>query len=189
MSPFPSRYQNKGVLACSIIALYLLAPSLDASRGVFISTAFALINILSSRIVPRKHQHGRAALYTAVSVVTYFILFNDQPWDFLFGGGAYQESPLPLAVCSLIMTVNGWLLLPGWRERRIYVMITLGLQIPIGLVIGTDLLQGVLGRTAELLQYRHRYSGVWEAWQFEWMLTYYLPVFFLNRIRKAQEKT
>ncbi len=119
-----------------------------------------------------------------ISIGTYFILFNDEPWDFFLYGGPFDSSAIPLLVCSMLMTVGGWLLLPGWRARGWYTIITLGLQIPIGLFIGGGSLQAFFSEVGKSIHLFEHYSASLQFWQFEWMITYHLPFYFLPVIFK-----
>lgn len=170
---------NLILLFFSIIVIYFLAPTLDRRYGVLVSSSFALINILSSHIIIRKWRIVEYISYLFISIGTYYILFNDQPWDLLFGGGMFDSSAVPLIVCSIIMSFNGWLLLHGWKNRITYLIITLALQIPFAIIVGTNVIQKILFEFSDFLHYVEYYSGSWQVWQFEWMLTYYLPIYFL----------
>lgn len=166
-------------MTASVAGLYLLAPTLDRRVGVLVSVAFALFNIIASRAQVDIRDWRRPLVYTGISVITYFILFNDQPWDFLFHGGMFDSSPAPLIVCCLIMSLAGGLLLKSWKNRALYALITLGLQVPVGLLIGTDGIQRLFTDLAAAVLYDRFYLESWAFWQFEWMLTYHLPFYFL----------
>lgn len=166
----------------SCVALYFLAPTLDRTMGGMISSAFALLNIYAARSFLSWRMHIRSFFYLLISVGTYYILFNDEPWQFFLYGGMFDSSALPLIVCSIIMTVAGWLLLRGWKARAVYIFITLGLQIPLGLLIGTEKIQELFSGMSRSIVYFEHYSGSLEFWQFEWMLTYHLPFYFLSRL-------
>lgn len=169
------------ILIFSLVSIYFLAPDLDRRHGVFVSLAFASILILTSGLLGSSRFIGRCLLFIGIDVSTYFILFNEQPWDFLFHAGLYDSSVAPLIFCSLIMSLAGGLLLRTWPDRVKYFLITSGLQIPIALCAGTPLLESWLNRLAAGLGFYQNYSGAWQAWQFEWMLTYYLPIYFLSK--------
>ncbi len=171
---------NGLLLIFSLICIYVLAPDLDRRHGPLVSIAFALILILNSRAVWQAKFVWRYLIFIAVDLLTYFILFNDQPWDFLFSGGLFESSPAPIIICSLIMSLAGGLLLKNWPDRLKYLLITSGLQIPIAIFVGSSLSVAVLNRMADTLGFYHDYFGAWQVWQFEWMLTYYLPIYFLN---------
>lgn len=168
------------MLIFSLICIYLLAPDLDRRHGILVSTAFAAILIFNSGLVASGRFFWRCLLFIAIDVLTYFILFNEQPWDFLFHAGLYDSSVAPLVFCSLIMSLAGGLLLRTWPDRLKYFCVTSGLQIPLAFFVGTPAVEAWLNRLAALLGFYPNYSGVWQAWQFEWMLTYYLPIYFLN---------
>lgn len=169
------------LLIFSLVCIYILAPDLDRRHGFFVSTCFALILILNSRIAWQTKFMVRYVVFIAIDLVTYFMLFNDQPWNFIFHGGLFESSSAPLIVCSLIMSLAGGLLLKTWPDRLKYFFITSGLQIPIAIFVGTAPLESFLSRIANGLGYLHSYSGAWQAWQLEWMLTYYLPIHFLSK--------
>lgn len=168
--------------------LYLLAPSLDRRVGVMISLAFALLNIFAARLLIDFKHWVRALSYIGISVGTYFILFNDQPWDFLFQAGMFDASPLPLVVCSLMMTFAGWLLLKGWKAKIFYMLITLGVQIPIGLLVGAAQTQMLFTDMSSILSYSDFYLDSWAFWQLEWMITYHLPFYFLAHLYEQSKK-
>ncbi|MCC6759216.1 MAG: hypothetical protein IT395_06295 [Candidatus Omnitrophica bacterium] len=172
----------------TVSCLYLLAPNLDRRVGFMISLAFALLNIFAARLLIDMKHWGRATAYIAISIVTYYILFSDQPWNFLHQGGIFDASPLPLIVCSVIMTLAGWLLLKGWRAKFDYVLITLGLQIPIGLFVGGGQIQHLFSDLSLAFHYDNLYLDSWAIWQFEWMATYHLPLYFLSHIQQRQKK-
>ncbi len=168
--------------------LYLLAPSLDRRVGFMISLAFALLNIFAARLVVVFKLWFRAAAYIMILVETYFFFFNDQPWDFLFQAGMFDASPLPLVVCSVGMTFGGWLLLKGWKAKILYLLITLGIQIPIGLLIGLAQTQRIFCDISSLISYSDFYLDSWAFWQLEWMITYHLPFYFLAHIHEQSQK-
>ncbi len=176
------------VLLISIFAIYLLAPSLDRHQGVFISTAFAIINIISSRPIWDHRNRIKYLDYLFIAIITYYILFNDEPWNTVFHSGLLESSPWPLLICSLMMTVNGWLLFNTWHQRKWYALITLGLQIPIALFIGGEYLQGAFSGLAHTFGFVEHYSGSWQFWQFEWMLAYYIPIYLLSRLKAKDFK-
>ena len=173
------------LLLLSVFAIYLLAPSLDRHEGIFISTAFAIVNILGSKPFKNNKCLIRYLSYILISILTYFILFNDEPWNMIFHRGLYESSPWPLLICSLMMSVNGWILFDSWHQRKWYAFITLGMQIPIALFIGGEYLQHLFSGAAHSFHLIERYSGSWQVWQFEWMLSYYLPIFILSRMKKG----
>ena len=168
------------MLIFSLICIYFLAPDLDRRHGFFVSMAFSAILILNSGWLGSRRFIWRYLLFVGIDVLTYFILFNEQPWDFLFHAGLYDSSIAPLVFCSLIMSLAGGLLLRTWPERIKYFCITSGLQILIAFFVGTPVMESWLNRFAAWCGFYSNYSGAWQAWQFEWMLTYYLPIYFLN---------
>jgi hypothetical protein len=112
------------------------------------------------------------------------MLYNDQPWDFLFHTGIWANSAAPLIGCSVIMAFAGWLLIEKWSHRWLYIFITLGIQIPIGLFVGEDLIQGIFENLAHFIKFKDYYPVSLQFWQFEWMLNYYLPIYFFARSKK-----
>lgn len=172
----------------TVSCLYLLAPNLDRRVGFMISLAFALLNIFAARLLIDRKHWLRATAYIVISVSTYFILFSDQPWNFFFQAGIFDASPVPLVVCSIIMTFAGWLLLKTWRARMDYVLITLGFQIPIGLFVGGGQIQHLFADLSTAFHYDNLYLDSWAIWQFEWMVTYHLPLYFLSHMRQQQKK-
>lgn len=163
----------------SLLGIYVLAPDLDRHHGPLVSMAFALILILNSR--PQRKYWGRYAAFIGVDMLTYYILFSPEPWDSILKGGLYESSAWPLVVCSLIMSLAGGLLLKDNSARIKYFLVTSGLQVPIAIFVGTPPLEDALVELSKVLEYDHYYYGAWQAWQFEWMLTYYLAVYFYSR--------
>jgi hypothetical protein len=176
--------KDAALLLGSITIIYFLAPSLDHSKAVLISAIFAIVNILSSKPIWERSQSLKYLIYVAVAIGTYYVLFNDEPWNMLFKGGLFESSPWPLIICSLLMTANGWLLFSNWKQRRLYALITLGIQVPVAILVGGDFLQATFTSAADVFKFTEQYSGSWQVWQFEWMLTYYLPIFALSRINR-----
>ena len=171
---------NGLLLIFSLLCVYILAPDLDRRDGHLGSIAFALILILNSRIVWQAKFVWRYLVFIGIDLLTYFILFNDQPWDFLFSGGLFESSPAPIIICSLIMSLAGGLLLKSWPDRLKYFFITSGLQIPIAFFVGVPSIESFFSSLSDMLLSYHHYFGAWVVWQFEWMLIYYLPIYFLN---------
>ncbi len=169
------------LLILSLIGIYILAPDLDRRHGPLVSTCFAFILILNSRIVWQPKFVLRYVVFIVIDLLTYFTLFNDQPWNYLFQGGLFESSPAPLIICSLIMSFAGGLLLRNWPDRVKYFLMTSGLQVPIAIFVGADPLESFLNRIADTLGFYHSYSGAWQAWQFEWMITYYFPIYLFNK--------
>ena len=176
--------QNLFILILSIMGLYLLAPNLGPDNGLLLSLSYGLILIVSSRVIWDRIHLIKYAVFLGIDALSYFMLFNDQPWDFLFGTGVWAASAAPLIGCSVIMSFAGWLLIKEWRHRWWYLGITLGLQIPIGLFIGGDMLQGFFESVGHMLRMKGSYPDALQIWQFEWMLTYYLPIYFFARSKK-----
>ena len=177
------------LLIFSLVCIYLLSPDLDRRHGPLVSLCFALIFILNSRISGQPNFVLRYFLFIIIDQLTYFILFNDQPWDYLFHAGLYASSPVPLIVCSLIMSLAGGLLLNNWKDRVKYFLVTSGVQIPIACFAASGLAVDLLNRLANSTGFDQDYAGVWQAWQLEWMLTYYLALYVFSlrpdmRLRK-----
>ena len=177
--------KNLFILILSLTGLYLLAPSLDPDKGLFLSLSYGLILIVSSKIVFDRVHLIKYAAFIGIDTLTYFILFNDQPWDFLFHSGIWASSAAPLIGCSVIMSFAGWLLIEQRSHRWLYIIITLGLQVPVGLFIGGDMLQDLFANVAQILRMTQDYPEALQIWQFEWMLTYYLPIYFFARNGKS----
>ena len=167
-------------LILSIITIYFLAPSADRCLAVLISGGFAVLNIFVSDPIFKPRQVVKYVLYIGISIFTYHILLSDWPWNLSFGG-LLDSSLAPLMTCSLIMTLAGWLLLPTHKMRMLYVVITLGVQAPLAFFVGTETLEFLFSDLARSFYYVDNYSGSWQFWQFQWMLTYHLPFFFLPR--------
>lgn len=174
------------VLIFSIAAIYFLAPILDHQQGVLVSLSFSLILILSSQIIWDRAHRIRYALYILIALWTYFLLFSEQPWESLTHNSQYESSALPLIVSSIIMSLNGWLLLSNRHERFIYTIVTLGLQIPIAIGIGSDSVQQLFALLSQSIHYQEHYALSVQLWQFEWMMTYYLPIYFLRHLKVRQ---
>ncbi len=172
----------------SLVCIYILAPDLDRRHGLWVSSCFALILILNSRIVYELKFLWRYFIFFGIDLLTYFILFDDRPWNYLFGSGLFDSSPFPLIICSLIMSAAGGILLRTWPKRLEYFLITSGLQIPIAIFVGTPFFVSFFNRMADSLGFYHDYFGAWQAWQFEWMLTYYIPMYFLNKNQASKNK-
>jgi hypothetical protein len=175
------------ILILSLLGIYILAPDLDRQNGPLVSTCFALILILNSGIVWQPKYFIRYLCFIPIDIFTYYILFNDQPWDYLLHGGLFESSPIPIIFCSIIMSLAGGLLLKTKQDRIKYFIITLGLQIPIAIFAGTAFVEGLLLNLSDILEYTHSYHGAWQAWQFEWMMTYYLPMYFLGLRRQTSQ--
>lgn len=171
------------ILIFSIVSIYFLAPILDRQMGVFVSISFALLLILSSKMSFDQLHLRKYALYILIAAGTYYILFNDQPWDFLTQGGIYESSALPLIVTSIIMSVNGWLLLTNRHERILYSIITLGIQIPIALAVSSPSVQSLFMDVSFQLNYHEHYALSIQLWQFEWMMNYFLGIYLLRHIK------
>ena len=183
---FELKIRNIGLLIFSIVCIYLLAPTLDKQMGMLVSAAFATTMILSSKIYWDAKHIIKYVVYISVAMLCYYILFNDQPWEFLTKEGEYDSSALPLIVTSVMMSINGWLLLSGRHDRIVYTVVTLGIQIPLALTISSDCVQHVLMHASEQLQYKDNYAVSLQTWQFLWMMNYYLPIYFLKHLKGSR---
>lgn len=150
-----NKISKAAVFILSLLGIYILAPDLNRHNGPLVSSCFALILILNSTILGRPGYLVRCVVFILVDILTYFILFNDQPWDFFLRGGLFESSPIPLIVCSMIMAVAGGLLLKTQLQRIKYLLITLGLQIPIAILVGTPFVERALLKLSNLLGYTH----------------------------------
>lgn len=174
------RWPQVLLLLFSLGVIYFLAPSLDRNQALLVSIVFALLLILSSGVVIDRVHIIRYLIYVFVDIGTYHILFSDEPWNTVFKAGLFDASAAPLIVASILMTINGFLIIKGRANRLIYAVLTLGVQIPVVFIIGEDRFQGVLTYIGQCLNYKGAYASYLQVWQLEWMLTYYLPIFFLN---------
>lgn len=180
--------KNVVILIFSLLSLYLLAPILERDMGMWVSFGFALVLILSSHVIMDRKHILKYILYILISMVTYYILFNDQPWDYFFDGGLFESSPIPLFFCSISMSLAGGLLLTSASDRVLYAAITLGVQIPIAIIIGEDLVQYLFHMISHNFHYQDDIIGNIQVWQLEWMVTYYLPIYFLNHRDRFKNK-
>ncbi len=171
------------LLLFSLLAFYVLGPSLDRIHGVWVSMSFALILILSSRMILDIRHVIRYFVYITISCVTYYFLNETQSWDLLLVGGIFESSALPVMICCLAMSFAGWLLLPDYSSRVIYSLVTLSLQIPVAFLVGSEFIQDYFHFLSKMFFYSEGYSGALAFWQFEWMVTYYLPIYFLARMK------
>jgi len=81
-----------------------------------VGVGFAIVLVGASRPTFGKSQLLKYVSYILISVGTYFLLFESQPWDFLFGWipeNLRRFSGIPVSPCSVIMAFAGWLLLSG----------------------------------------------------------------------------
>jgi hypothetical protein len=177
-----SKRRDIVLLSASLCCLYILPHFMELL--VPVGAGFAVVLIGSSRPTFARRQLLRYAAYIAISVGTYFILFQDQPWEFLFGwmpGEVQEFSGVPVSPCSVIMAFAGWLLLSGRTKRRAYLMVTLLIQIPLSMVIHVDAVDSAFELLAKVLRYTGEYTDAEQAWQFVWMLNYYLPIYRWSR--------
>jgi len=165
---------RKALLWVSLACLYALPHAYD--NTLLVGAGFALVLILSSRPLSAALR-GAYALYLAISVATYHLLFENQPWEALFGWlpNGVQGVGWPVILCSVIMAYAGWLLIaPSDRQR--YLTVTLSIQIPLALLFKLDGVEYLFDLAARALRYSGEHTDGYKAWQFAWMVTYYLPV-------------
>jgi len=182
-----NRNWRTALLVISIGSLYAL-PHLYENT-LIVGLGFALILSLSSRPLPIKADIQKRFAYALISLGTYFILFQDQPWEFLFERFIDDlPSRLPIALCSVIMSVAGsGFLLRGKKPKGWYVLITLAIQLPLCHYYDIAFVKDSLREIGNILLYTDKYSGDMQAWQFIWLLNYYLPVYFFSTNRKKKE--
>lgn len=172
------------VLFFSLLAVYTLAPDLNRSHGHIISTSFALLLILNSGYIGNSAHFFRFFAFVGIYNLGYFLLFQDQPWDFLFEGGTFESTTMAPIICSLIFSTAGWLFIKSWPKRMLYLFLTSGIQIPIAMSVATPEVEMFLTNVSNTLWVSHEYHAAWQAWQFEWMLTHLLAMHFLSRRRR-----
>ena len=105
---FKSR--NVILLLASLLCLYLMPHAIE--RVVLVGAGFAAVLIASSRPMLIRRSLLKYASYLAISVGTYYLLFQNQPWELLFGwlpDHAKQMIGVPVSACSIIMAFAGWL--------------------------------------------------------------------------------
>ncbi|HEX9780990.1 MAG TPA: hypothetical protein VGB20_07240 [bacterium] len=171
-------------LWASLAALYALPYGWNVWGSVLVGAGFALI-VLASAGIRRDAPHlVQAAVYLAVSTLTYRALFQDEVWAWL----PWKEvltSPFSFITASVVMAASGAMLLlpPAFRAR--YWLATVPLHAVIALSIAWDPLDAAFTAAGKLLGYRDQYTGSFQTWQFIWLLTYFLPVFFWCRPRRS----
>ena len=177
------------LLLLSVICLYGFPHYWDKWKGLLVSIGFALVLVSSSTAASTKFKQVRYLTYIGISVITYYILFKEQPWQFLFGWlpenvkNAISFS-LAITCCSTIMSFAGWLLFRKFHWVR-YLFITLLIQIPIAIGFKFESVWAIFSTLGKFLRYTNNYNpGDYQTWQFIWMINYYLPVFFWSRDRK-----
>lgn len=173
--------KNKFLLAASVLLIYVMSPLIGYRYEVAVSMIFGMLVILAS--CPRwdvKHIR-KYIIFLVLIVLARHSLCCWQPWVVLFDHGLYESSPLPFLIVFAVSSLMGWLLLERWRNRFKYAFITMGIQMMLYLILMNDVMEPVLLKFPHFLGSRGEYPGIWEAWQFEWMLVYYLPIYFLSR--------
>ncbi len=70
-------------------------------------------------------------------------------------------------------------------HRRKYLLVTLLIQIPLSVVFHFDAVNSVFDVLAELMRYPSEHTRACQAWQFLWMLNYYLPVYLWSRVSSS----
>ena len=180
-----SRGNQLLLLLASLLCLYALPHIME--RILLVGAGFALVLIGSSRPTLAKPQLKKYAVYLAISIGTYYLLFQNQPWEFLFGWlpGGLKQVAFPVAVCSIIMAFDGWLLLLDPSTRHRYMLITLLMQIPLSLGL-FGAIGGLFTRLAGMLHYTGEYTASFKAWQLVWMLNYYLPIYWWSHGSRSQ---
>ena len=177
------------LLLLSVICLYGFPHYWDKWKGLLVSIGFAFVLVSSSTAASTKFKQVRYLTYIGISVITYYILFKEQPWQFLFGWLSENVKnaisfSLGIACCSTIMSFAGWLLFQKVHWVR-YLFITLLIQIPITIGFNFESVRTIFSTLGKFLRYTDNYNpGDYQTWQFIWMINYYLPVFFWSRDRK-----
>lgn len=174
------------LLIISVFLIYLMSPLIGYRYEVGVSAIFGLLLIFSS--CPRrslKHMIKYAAFLILI-ILARHSLCCWQPWIVLFDHGLYESSALPPMIVSLAVSLSGWLLLNDWNKRLRYLVITFGIQLILYAALINDLVDPSIVRLPHIFL-QPEYPGIWEAWQFEWMMVYYLSIYFLSRLgRKGQ---
>lgn len=160
------------MLLLSLVAIYLLPRSWD--NTLLLATAFALLMITAVGISLDKRSLIRYVSYIVISNITYYILLIDEPWDFLFGWLPSDIAAIPVVGCSIIMALAGGLLLKDTSLKRRYLWLTILPQLLIGIGMEFDQFQNMMKVIGTTLYYTDQSSH--QAWQFIWMLNYYLPL-------------
>ena len=158
---------NLMLLAASILCLYIMPHFYSAL--VPVGAGFAIVLTASSRPTFTKSYLIKYAAYLAISVGTYYFLFQDPLGSF---------HSVPVLPCSVIMAFAGWLLI-GRSDRWKYVAATLLIQAPLSVICGYGPVNSTFELLAKLLGYTDSFSSVrsLQALQFLWMLNYYLPIY------------
>lgn len=174
------------LLVVSLAGLYLLPHFCELIVPVGAGFAMALIG--SSRPAFARRQLLTYASYIAISVGTYYILFQEQPWKFLFGWlpeRSREFGGIPVSPCSIIMALAGWLLLSDRTNRRKYMLVTLAIQVPLAAIFNIDGVHSAFQTLGKFLRYTDEHAGAHQAWQFLWMLNYYLPIYWWSHHRSS----
>lgn len=177
MTSTPARAQTIHLLL-SILGLYAFPHLME--NWVVVGLSFALIMVLASGPTLDRPALTRYGIYAAISVATYYCLFKGPLWETLFGWLPNRVEPwtgIPVSPSSAIMAYAGWLLLRDPKHRQDYVRLTLAIHLPISMLIHLDPVDSVFELAAKLLGYRSEYISGHQAWQFLWLLTYFLPVY------------
>ena len=154
-----------------------------------VGVGFALVLIGSSGPAISRRHLVRYASYAAISVGTYYVLFQDQPWEFLYGWipeNVRNFTGVPVSVCSVIMACAGWLLLSGRAKRRRYLLVTLLIQVPLSMVFLVPAVNSAFEALAKAMRYTDQYIPAYQAWQFVWLVNYYLPIYLWSRERDSK---
>ena len=174
-------------LFLSLICLYAFPHYWDTWKGLLVGVGFALVVIASNGVVSDKIRLLKYGGYIALSAGAYYILFQEEPWKGLFGWfpqGAAGSLGLHVGGCSILMSFAAWLLLPERMKRRPYLLTTLLIQLPLCAVFKFHKVQSIFSFLAAFLHYQNEYSAKAQAWQFLWMLNYYLPIYLWSRREK-----
>ena len=166
------------ILFPSLVCLYLIPHFMK--QIVPVVAGFALVLIASSRPVFTQRQLLKYAAYVGISIGTYYLLFQDQPWEALFGwipDNIKRVSGVPVSPCSILMAFAGWLLLAGKGKQRKYLLATLLIQIPLSMVFNLGPVHSAFETLAKVLRYTDETIRAQQAWQFVWLVNYYLPVY------------
>lgn len=176
--------RNLILLPASLLCLYIMPHFMG--QIVLVGVGFALVLIGSSRPTFSRRDLLRYGVYVAISVGTYYILFQNQPWNFLFDwipDNVRNFTGVPVSPCSVIMAFAGWLLLSGRANRRNYLLATLLVQVPLSMVFYVDVVDSAFEALAKVMRYTDQYAAAEQAWQFVWMVNYYLPIYLWSRAR------
>lgn len=180
-------HKDKILLAVSLFIIYLISPLIGFRYEVGVSFIFGILVVLASSPVWNIRYILKYIFFLVMIVLTRHSLCCWQPWNFLFDHGLYEPSAWPFVVISAVSSLMGWFLLDRWKHRMLYFFITMGIQMVLFLLLMNDLIDPVLVKFPHVILSKGEYPSIWEAWQFEWMLVYYLPIYFLSRKDKSHE--